>query len=110
MARVWQLFRNPLKINLLYQGAPATATGLSAINRWRLELRQGSSLVFAVDSLSNPGAFSLNASSAELTVDFSVLSTQPPAGAYKLRLYSYDPSTPAPLMWSDGDWTLEVRG
>jgi hypothetical protein len=35
--------------------------------------------------------------------------TPPQPGRYKLRLYSHDPSTPAPLMWSDGDWTLEVR-
>lgn len=44
-----------------------------------------------------------------LSVDFSVLPSQPPAGRYNIRLYSYDPSNPAPLMWSDGDLTVEVR-
>lgn len=107
MARVWPLFRNPLIIDLLYRGAPAT--GLAAITRWKLELRQGGVPALALDSNATPTAFSLDTAAARLTVDFSVLPSPPPPGRYKLRLYSYDPSNPAPLMWSDGDYSLEVR-
>lgn len=107
MARIWQLFRNPLKISLLYQGAPAS--DLAAINRWKLELRQAGTTVFTADSNLTPTAFNLDVPTSTLSVDFSVLPSQPPAGRYNIRLYSYDPSNPAPLMWSDGDLTVEVR-
>lgn len=107
-AVIWVSARNPLVLELRVNGELAPAAELGSIARWVLELRRFGQAVFAVDQLINSTAFSLEAASARLTVDLSDVANVP-TGLFALRLYSYDPSDDDPVIWLDGEVSLEIR-
>lgn len=107
-AVVWLEARNPLALELLVDGEPAPSGELGGITRWLLELRRFGQGVFIVDSAASPAAFVLEPAAARLTVDLSDVAGLP-TGHFEVRLKSFDPSDDDPLVWVDGEVTLEVR-
>jgi hypothetical protein len=106
-AVIWVNARNPLMLELRIDGELASVDELGGITRWALELRRYGQSVLTVDQLIYPSAFALGAG-ARLTVDLSDIDNVP-TGLFVIRLYSYDSSDDDPIIWLDGEVSLEIR-